>query len=139
MKWFTEDKLQIIGFQSYGTRSILHLRGRALEDEKIDLEQKGFFNLLRNTWKRFETDEVKNTEIVVKLPNGQSLRTTTDNDGYFLLREQVNGLSEWANEEGWVQLTTSFADTSQKKGGFTPESLSLRDVDSKNFGIWRYQ
>ena len=115
MGWFDRDKLQIIGFQSYGTPSMLHLRGRALEDESIDLDQKGFFNLLRNTWKRFETDEVRNTGIVVELPNGELYSTTTDNHGYFLLKEQVSGLSEWVNKEGWLQLGLSFADTGLKR------------------------
>ena len=69
MRLFKKDKLQIIGFQSYGTPSKLYLRGRALEDEEIDLEQKGFFNLLRNTWKRFETDELKLVDINAKIPD----------------------------------------------------------------------
>ena len=34
----TKDKLQIIGFQGYGTDSHFYARGRALEDEQIDLE-----------------------------------------------------------------------------------------------------
>jgi len=53
MGFLVKDKLQIIGFQGYGTDNMFHARGRALEDEQIDLNQKGFFALLRNSWKRF--------------------------------------------------------------------------------------
>lgn len=112
---FKKDKLQILGFQGYGKSSKLHARGRALEDEEIDLEEKGFFNLLLNTWKRFETDEVKNTTITIKLPDASSYTTITDKDGYFLIDEEVQHLSEMTNEEGWVNLELSYLDTNLKR------------------------
>ena len=54
---FKKDPLQIIAFQTYGTRNRIYLRGRGIEDESINLEQKGAFKLLFNAWKRFDTDE----------------------------------------------------------------------------------
>lgn len=110
-----KDKLQIIGFQSYGTASRLYLRGRALEDEQIDLEQKGFLNLLRNTWKRFETDEIKNAEISIEIPGGSHFATVTDEHGYFLVNEDVDNLLGLINEEGWVKCELSFADLNLKR------------------------
>ncbi|KPM32429.1 Hypothetical protein I595_845 [Croceitalea dokdonensis DOKDO 023] len=109
MGLFKKDKLQVIGFQSYGTTSRLYLRGRALEDEEIDLNQKGLFNLIRNSWKRFETDEIKHADLIVKLTNGESLTTTTDDHGYFLLNEKVDGLSGLINQEGWLLAEASFS------------------------------
>ncbi|MBT8184910.1 MAG: DUF2183 domain-containing protein [Eudoraea sp.] len=106
------DELQIIAFQSYGTKNHLYAKGRALEDEKINLAQKGFFRLLLNTWKRFETDEVRNTKIQLKLPNGRIIITETDYDGYFLVDERLQDLILSANEEGWLTYELSFADTS---------------------------
>ena len=38
MSIFTRDPLQIIPFKTYGTKSHLYIKGRALEDEKINLE-----------------------------------------------------------------------------------------------------
>ena len=64
---FKRDPLQIIAFKTYGTVNHVYLRGRALEDENINLDQKGAFKLLFNAWKRFGTDEIKNTKIKVKL------------------------------------------------------------------------
>lgn len=114
MRLFKKDKLQIIGFQSYGTPSKLYLRGRALEDEEIDLEQKGFFNLLRNTWKRFETDELKTVGINAKLPDQTVFAGNTDNHGYFLIKKNNINLTHLANSEGWLQCELSFQNTHLK-------------------------
>ena len=77
MGFFSKDSLQIIVFQSYGTDSHFYVRGRALQDEKINLERENFFSLLINTWKRFESDEVKNTAITITLPNNFKINTIT--------------------------------------------------------------
>jgi phosphatidate phosphatase APP1 len=112
---FKKDKLQILGFQGYGKPNKLYVRGRALEDEEIDLQEKGFFKLIQNTWKRFETDEIKHTSITVILPNASSYTATTDKDGYFLVEEEVKQLDEMANTEGWVNLELSYTDTNLKR------------------------
>lgn len=79
MAWFgKKDKLQIIAFQSYGTDSHFYVRGRALEDEEIDLSKKGFFNLLWNTVKRFEVDQIRNTGMALKLSDGRTIAGNTD-------------------------------------------------------------
>ncbi|MEO9894460.1 phosphatase domain-containing protein [Aurantibacter sp.] len=110
-----KDKLQIISFQTYGTEKHLYLRGRALEDERIDLAEKGFFNLLKNTWKRFETDEIKHAEVKVDLGDARSLTTKTDNHGYYLIDEARDDLSELTNSEGWVNFEISYADMNLKR------------------------
>lgn len=112
---FKKDPLQIIAFQTYGTNNHLYLRGRALEDEIIDLEEKGAFNLLLNAWKRFETDEIKHAELKIKVAEDKFFYTKTDNRGYFLLDEKVDGLSNYANEEGWVHLEFSYKTASLKR------------------------
>ena len=115
MRIFKKDKLQIINFQSYGSADHLYIRGRALEDEDIDLDKKGIFNLMQNTWKRFETDEIRNTEIHIKLGDQRVVSTMTDADGYYLLDHSMTGLNKLANEEGWVQFELSFSNTELKR------------------------
>ncbi|MFD1063031.1 App1 family protein [Winogradskyella litorisediminis] len=110
-----KDPLQIIVFQSYGTKNHLYIRGRALEDESINLEEKSLWKLILNTWKRFETDEIKNVDINVKLPNGTIFKSKTDNHGYFKVDETIEGLGELANEEGWVNFEVSYADLNKKR------------------------
>ncbi len=134
-----KDKLQIITFQTYGTESHLYLRGRALEDEEIDLSEKGFFRLLQNTWKRFETDEIRNTQIRIKLPDDRTIKGITDNDGYFLIDRPLKNLEQSVDDEGWLNFEISYAaDTSIKRkilfqNRFSGEML----IPSKNadFGV----
>ncbi|WP_272973412.1 App1 family protein [Croceibacter atlanticus] len=105
---FKKDPLQIIAFQSYGTKTHLYLRGRALEDESIDLSKKGFLSLLRNTWKRFETDEVRHETLKIQLPNEQVLYSDTNSEGYYLVDEQTNDLTDSINEEGWLNYEIAY-------------------------------
>lgn len=112
---FKKDKLQIINFQSYGTVNRLFVRGRALEDENIDLDQKGIFNLIQNTWKHFETDEIRNSELTITLANGKTIKGKTDNEGYYLIDRQIEGLWELANVEGWLNFELSFTGTNLKR------------------------
>ncbi|TYB78276.1 App1 family protein [Bizionia myxarmorum] len=112
---FKKDALQIITFHSYGSDNHFYLRGRALEDESIDLEDKGWFKLLINTFKRFESDEVKHVELNLRLPNNQVLTAKTDNNGYFKCEEQLENLSAFTNEEGLLQLVVSYSDVNIKR------------------------
>ncbi len=108
MAWFGKDPLQIIGFQTYGTQEHLYARGRALEDEVINLAHKGTLNLFLNSWKRFETDEIRHTPLRLHLPDGRSLEMTTDSHGYFLLDKTVGNLGPMTDEEGWLPYDISF-------------------------------
>lgn len=108
MNWFKKDPLQIVLFQSYGTDTHFYMRGRALEDETINLEQKGLFGLFINSWKRFETDEIKHAQLNIKLPNKMVLKTVTDDHGYFKIDEQVDGLNAIANDEGWLTIEAAY-------------------------------
>ena len=110
-----KDKLQIIAFQSYGTESHLYIRGRALEDEEIDLESKGWLSLLQNTWKRFKTDEIKHAPIIVTLPDKRTVQGKTDKDGYYLIDEPDEGLAALTNEEGWLIFEIAYADAALKR------------------------
>ncbi|MGC1632968.1 MAG: hypothetical protein WA749_12730, partial [Gelidibacter sp.] len=115
MGLFKKDPLQIIVFQSYGTASHLYVRGRALEDESIDLEGKHPVKLLINAYKSFETDEIRRTTLVLQLSNGRSFEMLTDDNGYFLLDEQIKGLNALANAEGWLTFEVAYKDLAAKR------------------------
>ena len=110
-----KDKLQIINFQSYGTDSHLYVRGRALEDEKIDLAHKGLLRLLWNSFKRFETDEVKNSKLRLTLPDNRIFYTETDNDGYFKFDTVTSGLLQLTNAIGWLSFELAFEPANLKR------------------------
>ncbi|MGA1225861.1 MAG: App1 family protein [Tamlana sp.] len=105
---FKKDPLQIIAFQTYGTSNHLYLRGRAIEDENINLELKGALKLFFNAWKRFETNEIKNTKIRVKVGKEHFFFSETDDRGYFLFDEQIENLDNYKNDEGWIDLEFSY-------------------------------
>lgn len=115
MNWFKKDPLQIVIFQSYGTDTHFYVRGRALEDETIDLEQKDLLGLLINSWKRFETDEIKHTELKITLPNNTILKTVTDDHGYFKIDQQIGKLRALVNEEGWLNFEVAYNDVTIKR------------------------
>lgn len=128
MSWLKKDPLQIIAFQSYGTNTHFYARGRALEDESIDLESQHIWHLIINTWKRFETDEIKHVGLNVKLPNNRVLKVTTDDNGYFIATETVDNLNSLTNDEGWLMFELSYNDvnikrTIQNKNRFPGELL----------------
>ncbi len=115
MSWFKKDPLQIITFKSYGTNTHFYIRGRALEDETINLEQKGLFGLLLNSWKRFETDEIKHASLKVTLMNGQTITTTTDNHGYFKIDIKADDLEDLTSQNGWLEYKMSYDNETIKR------------------------
>ena len=86
---FLPTIVALITFQSYGTDYHFYARGRALEDESIDLEEQHIWHLIVNTWKRFETDEIKHVGLDVKLPNNKIIKVKTDDSGYFIAEENI--------------------------------------------------
>lgn len=115
MSFLKQDPLQIIAFQSYGTDSHFYLRGRALEDETIDLEKRSWFSLLINTWKRLETDEVKNVALDIILPNNTILHTKTNAKGYFKIEAKVEELKQLANSNGWLSCQVAYSNLNNKQ------------------------
>jgi len=107
---FKKDPIQIVAFHSYGTASHLYIKGRAIQDEGIDLSKTGFFNLLWNSWKRFETDKVKNAKLILSLADGRTLETVTDSQGYFLIDGTIKNLLPLTDAEGWLHYSISFAE-----------------------------
>ncbi len=122
------DPLLINAYQSYGTGQHLYALGRALEDEGVNLQKKGFLNTIKNTIKQFKSDELPNTALTVKLPDGRSIKTKTDQEGYYKIDQQVKGLDLLTNESGWLQMEVSYTNqmensTYSKNNRFPAEML----------------
>ena len=107
---FKKDPVQIVTFHSYGTANHLYIKGRTIQDEGIDLSKTGFLNLLWNSWKRFETDKVKNAKLILKLADGRTLETVSDSQGYFLIDAMIENLLPLTDAEGWLHYSISFAE-----------------------------
>lgn len=79
------DPLQVVPYRTYGTASNVYVRGRVLEDKNIAAatEDDNLFDNLLNMYKRFETDEVPNAVVQLKLPDEEK-EVLTDKEGYFV-------------------------------------------------------
>lgn len=110
MSLFKKDPYQIVPFRSYGSTNHFYAKGRALEDENIDLSKKGFFTLIGIAYKRFKTDLIKNTLLVLTLPNGIKIETKTDNQGYYLIDQSFENLKNLVDETGILKYEICFKD-----------------------------
>lgn len=105
-----KQDVRIATYRSYGTAEHLYVLGRALDDDKLNMEEdQSFRRTLVNTYKQFDTDEIPNAEVALQLPNGTVLTSTTNLEGYVLFDKTSSlDLSKYADEEGWVPLRLSF-------------------------------
>lgn len=108
MNFLKKDPLHIVPFRSYGTSNHLYAKGRALEDESIDLTKKGFFKMLWIAYKRFGTDLVKNTSLLLTLADGRKIETKTSDQGYYLVDETIDDLAHLVDEAGILKYEISF-------------------------------
>ena len=118
-----KDPILIDGYQSYGSDNHLYVLGRALEHEGVNLKKKGILSTIKNSYRQFATDELRHTKLRITLPDNRVFYTTTDAEGYFKLDQSVEGLSNLANEEGWLQLRVSFDEV--------PEDVAI--IDNNEF------
>lgn len=109
LHWHDSDPLLIQGYQSYGTSEHLYALGRALEDEGVNLQRKGFWSALKNAVKQFNSGELPHAELVIKFPDGREVRTTTDAEGYYKVDQKMAGLKQMTNAAGWLQMEVRFA------------------------------
>lgn len=115
MSLFKKDPLQIIPFKTYGTLDKLYLQGRALEDEDIDLEHKSWFQILLNSWKRFETDEIRHADVIITLDNGVEISATTDAEGYYLISTPESSIDTLVDSGEWLNYTVSYRSYTGKR------------------------
>lgn len=110
MALFKKDPIHIIPFRSYGTPNHLYAKGRALEDENIDLTQKGFLPMLQIAYKRFWTDLIKNRPLILTFSDGRSIKTQTDIQGYYIVDQAVDSLLTLIDKDGYLKYKISFSE-----------------------------
>ena len=98
------DQVYLVPYRSYGTYSHLYVKGRALDNEPLMIEQdQNVLKTIKNTYKQFDSFEIPEAEMELIVPDKVSLQTKTNDEGYFLFDKTIDeNLSEHATEEGWV-------------------------------------
>ncbi|MFC5270062.1 App1 family protein [Adhaeribacter terreus] len=78
--------LQIVPYRSYGTPERLYVTGRVLADKNVSgaEENHNVWDNLWNMYKRFDSDEVPNAQLVINFDNVEH-EVVTDEEGYFTL------------------------------------------------------
>jgi phosphatidate phosphatase APP1 len=79
-----DDPIQILPYRGFGTAKRLLVEGRVLQDEPIGDSSKAdsIWRNLGNTWKRFESDEVRGARVVARF-GGWEGEAVTNEEGYF--------------------------------------------------------
>ena len=78
------DPIHIIAYRGYGTRQLLKLKGRVLEQKRppVDEDNETIWTNMLQMYRRFESDEVPGVNVQASF-QGRDLETTTDEEGYF--------------------------------------------------------
>jgi phosphatidate phosphatase APP1 len=79
-----DDPVQILAYRGFGSADRLLVEGRVLQDEPLGESSKGdsIWRNIGNTWKRFESDEVKGARVRARF-GGWEGEAVTDEEGYF--------------------------------------------------------
>lgn len=98
------ENVLITPYRSYGTRHHLYLLGRALDDVPLKIvEDQNIFTTLKNAYKQFDSFEIRNAKIRVKVGDEIELNGKTNCEGFYLFDENTStDLSNLVNEEGWL-------------------------------------
>lgn len=110
------DNVLITPYRSYGTSHHLYVLGRALDDVPLKIvEDQGFMTTIRNTFRQFNTYEIKKAEITLEIPGVIRLSERSDEEGYFLFDRTIEeDLSDRADEEGWVTVNLQYKGVQDK-------------------------
>ena len=82
-------------YWGYGTDRHFYNTGRALVDKKVRFKAgQHIFRTIANTYRLFQSDELRKVNLRLELPNGSIHDTTTDSEGYYLFELHLQGLRE---------------------------------------------
>ncbi|UZO81064.1 DUF2183 domain-containing protein [Aquimarina sp. ERC-38] len=113
---FRKKPYRINTYLSYGTLQHFRAQGRALEYQGVNFEgNTNVWQTLKNIYKQFESDEIRNTALEIKLSNGTSFETTTDKEGYFKIDEVLQEPYLLTDQDDWLPYTVSFKNTTDHK------------------------
>ncbi|SHI80219.1 App1 family protein [Aquimarina spongiae] len=106
---FKKKALRINTYLGYGTNTLFRATGRALEDENIDFStNQRISKTLRNIYRQFESDEVRNVSIIITLPDGTILETKTDHEGYYNFTIDTSSCKDHLDQNGWFPYKVSY-------------------------------
>lgn len=84
------EPIKILPFYGFGNYTYIFIKGRVMEEEKIveDLQDQSVAGHLKDTYKRYETDEIPNIRIRASFC-GKQIETKTDAEGFLRWRSNL--------------------------------------------------
>ncbi|MBF0695578.1 MAG: DUF2183 domain-containing protein [Flavobacterium sp.] len=121
---YSIQNILIIPYRSYGAQYHMYVKGRVLDNVMLSMtENQSFLQTIRNAFRQFNTHEIPDCKIVIKLA-GFELTTSTDKKGYFLFDAVLpTDICELADSEGWVRYSISIVDADLPPSTFEGEFL----------------
>jgi len=110
------EPIMIVPYYGFGNERYVYLKGRVIEDEKITEPEAASSNLehLRNTFKRFESDEIPGIRVKASFA-GQQLEVKTDEEGFFTFEFFFDSPVDYARWGHTIPLTLLESKTEQDR------------------------
>lgn len=107
--------VEVVAYRSHGTRDSLRVVGRVVESREVEKpdEEAGLIRNIRNTYHRFQSDEIPDARIRATL-GAASVEEQTDHEGFFELRL----VPEAPLEPGWHDVEIELLDSIAGGAGF---------------------
>lgn len=128
------EPILIVPYYGFGNEHYVYLRGRVLEDEKIrsDQESDSLRVHMRNTYKRYESDEIPGIRLLASFA-GQDIEVVTDEEGYFDVEFRAEEGFDYNSVGNKVQLKLLEQKTDQDR--LEAEGTILMPGEDVEFGI----
>lgn len=100
-----DDETWIQSYLGIGSRRELMLRGRVLHNRppSVSADRERLWRNLLNSWRRFETDEVRGARVNVESQE-EGASTVTDDEGYFTVRLETSTPAKGPWQEAAIEV-----------------------------------
>ncbi|SHJ06018.1 Phosphatidate phosphatase APP1 [Mesonia phycicola] len=117
------EQILITPYRSYATSHHLYILGRVLDNKPLEIKQEqNFLNTIKNTYKQFDSFEIPQAEVEVKLPDSTSFFTVTNEEGYFTIDVNTKeNLCNYTNSNGWLNYELFY------RGKMYPQTVLLEN------------
>ena len=133
------EPIKILPFYGFGNDTYVFLKGRVMEEEMIldKPKDQSVMDHLKDTYKRYETDEIPNIRLKASF-NGKEIETETDAEGFFEVEFRFDEPIDYQRSGKKVQLelleTKTEDDNTTAEGqifvpGKDPEFGVISDID----------
>ena len=128
------EPIKILPFYGFGNDKYIFLKGRILEEEKIidKPEDQSIKDHLKDTYKRFESDEIPHIKLKASF-NGKEIETETDAEGFFEVEFRFEEAIDYKKTGKKVQL--ELLETRREDDQTTAEGQIFVPGVASEFGV----